>query len=117
MTAFNNRVVEEIDSALTTGGQGMYLRERFVEGEDLGNAITNYSKITVKKGTRMGYHQHVGDFEFYYILSGEGHYNDNGTIVECKPDDFFKCADGESHAILADGDSDIEFIALIVKTI
>lgn len=116
MTAFLNREVAEVDAALT-GGEGMYLKDKFADGEDLGNVITNYSKITVKPGTRMGYHQHVGDYEFYYILKGECKYNDNGTIYDCKPGDVFKCEDGGWHCIINDTDEDVEFIALIVKSV
>ena len=65
----------------------------------------------------MGYHQHVGDFEIYYIVKGEGQYNDNGTIVPAKVGDVFRCADGEFHAIQNTGDEDLEFIALIVATL
>ena len=116
MAAFNNRVSTEVN-AETNGGEGLYLREPFAEGEDLGNAVKAFAKITVKPHSRMGYHQHVGDFEFYYILKGEGHYNDNGTVVPCKPGDVFKCPDGEFHCIINDSDEELEFIALIVKTI
>ena len=116
MTAFLNREVAKVEAA-TTGGEGVYYREKFADGEDLGNAVKTFAKITVTPGTRMGYHQHVGDFEFYYILKGEGKYNDNGEIVPCKPGDVFKCADGDWHCIINDGDEDLEFVALIVKTV
>lgn len=116
MTAFLNRTAEVVEASLT-GGEGQYLRERFADGEALGNAVKTFAKITVKPGTRMGYHQHVGDFEFYYILEGHGKYNDNGTIVDCNPGDVFKCEDGGWHCIINDGDEDVSFVALIVKTI
>jgi mannose-6-phosphate isomerase-like protein (cupin superfamily) len=116
MTAFNNRTIEEANAA-TSGGEGIYYRERFAEGEALGNAISTFARIIVPAGTRMGYHQHVGDFEFYYILKGEGEYNDNGTIVPCKPGDVFKCEDGGWHCIINNGSEDIEFVALIVKSV
>jgi quercetin dioxygenase-like cupin family protein len=115
MTAFNNRVSEVVEAALT-GGEGQYLRERFAEGEDLGKAVRTFAKITVKPGTRMGYHQHVGDFEIYYILEGEGEYNDNGNPVPARPGDVFLCRDGEWHSIKNVGDADLAFVALIVKS-
>ena len=116
MTAFLNRTAVEVDAA-TTGGEGPYLREPFADDEALGEAIKTFAKLTVKPGTRMGYHQHVGDYEFYYILKGQGEYNDNGNVVPCKAGDVFKCEDGGYHCIINNSDEDIEFIALIVKTI
>lgn len=41
-----------------------------------------FGHTTVYPGSEIGYHIHNGDSETYYILSGKGRYNDNGTIVE-----------------------------------
>ena len=76
-----------------------------------------FAHTTVLPGNGIGYHVHVGDAEIYYVYSGKGEYNDNGTIVPCKPGDVFKCEDGGWHCIINDSDEDIEFIALIAKTI
>ena len=35
----------------------------------------------------MGVHQHKGDGEIYYILSGHGLYTDNDTTYEVNPGD------------------------------
>lgn len=116
MTVFNNREAVKVDAA-EMGGTGFYFRERLVEGEEnLGKAVKTYARITVPPGSAMGYHQHVGDYEIYYILEGEGEYNDNGTPVPAHPGDVFKCNDGEYHSIKNVGDSDVVFIALIVAT-
>lgn len=116
MTAFNDRKPEVIDAA-TIGGQGYYHRDRFADAEALGGVVETFAKITLEPHTVMGYHQHQGNFEFYYILKGEGKYNDNGTVVPCKPGDVFKCPDGEYHGIENTGDDILEFVALIVKSV
>ena len=117
MSVFNNRSAERVDAG-PLGGEGFYIRERFADGvENLGSAVKLFARITVEPGTRMAYHQHVGDFEFYYILEGEGEYNDNGTPVPAKPGDVFKCNDGEWHAIRNTGDTNLVFVALIVATL
>lgn len=115
MTAFNNRTIVEVDAS-ANGGKGIFLRERFAEVEDLGKHVTNFARITVLPGTEMGYHQHVGDFEFYYFLEGEGQYCDNGTWVDVKPGDVYKCNDGEWHCVKNPNDTDLVFIALISNT-
>ena len=51
----------------------------------------------------------------YYILSGHGEYNDNGTIIDVQPGDVYHCAEGECHSIRAI-DEPIEMIALILYT-
>ena len=44
-----------------------------------------FGHTTVYPGSAIGYHIHTGDSETYYILSGKGKYNDNGTFVEIAP--------------------------------
>lgn len=114
MAAFNNRTVVKVDAS-EMGGKGYFLRERFAEGEEyLTKNVTNFARITVLPGSELGRHQHVGDFEFYYFLEGEGEYDDNGTIVKVKPGDVYRCADGEWHCVRNTGDTDLVFIALII---
>jgi quercetin dioxygenase-like cupin family protein len=116
MAILNDRVSAKID-ATEMGGVGFYFRERLAEGpENLGAAVKTYARITVPAGSAMGYHQHVGDFEIYYILEGEGEYNDNGNPVPARPGDVFLCRDGEWHSIKNVGDADLAFVALIVKS-
>lgn len=43
----------------------------------------------------IGYHVHDGESETYYILSGRGIFNDNGTVVEVGPGDVTFTGDGE----------------------
>lgn len=57
--------------------------------------------------------KHKGDSETYYILSGTGRYNDNGSIVDVHPGDVYFCEDGESHSIEATNEP-IEMVALIL---
>ncbi len=116
MTVFVNREKPRID-AKTVGGEGFYTREAIAPESELGPVVERYALITLEPQGRMGFHQHTGDFEIYYILKGTGEYNDNGNIVPCKPGDSFKCADGESHAIANTGDEPLEFVALIIKTV
>lgn len=72
-----------------------------------------FAHTTVHPGSRIGLHQHVGDAETYYILSGHGKYVDNNQVVEVHPGDVCFCGDGESHSIEA-GEEAIEMIALIL---
>ena len=47
------------------------------------NRLFQHSTLT--KGSEVAYHEHHGDGEVYYILTGEGEFNDNGTVTTVKP--------------------------------
>lgn len=60
------------------------------------------------------YHIHEGESETYYIISGNGIYNDNGEEVEIGPGDVTFTPSGEGHALKNTGDCVLEFIAQIL---
>lgn len=73
-----------------------------------------FAHTTVYPGSAIGYHIHKGDSETYYILSGTGKYNDNGTITTVTAGDVAYCAPGEGHGIECISEEPIEMIALIL---
>ena len=73
-----------------------------------------FGHTTVYPGSEIGFHIHNGDSETYYILSGRGRYNDNGTIVEVGAGDVTYCAPGEGHGLACIGEEPVEMIALIL---
>jgi mannose-6-phosphate isomerase-like protein (cupin superfamily) len=72
-----------------------------------------FARILLKPGAKVPYHQHDGDFEAYYILSGIGQINDNGIISEVKAGDIILTDNGESHSLENIGNDDLEYIALV----
>ena len=68
----------------------------------------------VLPGNGIGYHVHVGDAEIYYVYSGKGEYNDNGTIVPIEAGDVTFCPAGSGHGVMCVGDEPLELIALIL---
>ena len=73
-----------------------------------------FNHITVYPGSEIGYHVHHGDAETYYILSGSGLYNDNGTEVQISAGDVAYCAAEEGHGLKNNTDQPLEMIALIL---
>ena len=73
-----------------------------------------FGHTTVYPGSEIGFHIHNGDSETYYILSGRGRYNDNGTIVEVGAGDVTYCAPGEGYGLACIGEEPVEMIALIL---
>ncbi len=73
-----------------------------------------FSHTTVYPNSAIGYHVHQGDSETYYILSGEGLYNDNGTLTTVHPGDVTYTAPGQGHGIECVSSTPLEMIALIL---
>jgi len=73
-----------------------------------------FNHCILKPGEGLGMHRHTGDFEIYYIIKGQGLYNDNGTETTVHAGDTTFCMDGEQHVILNNGTENLEFIALIL---
>ncbi len=73
-----------------------------------------FSLVQLKPGEEVQYHMHVGESESYYIMSGHGIYNDNGTKIEVTPGMATLTPSGEGHALKNTGDDVLAFIALIL---
>ena len=73
-----------------------------------------FSLIQVKPGEEVEYHMHVGESETFFILSGQGIYNDNGNKVDVVPGMVTFTPSGEGHSIKNTGDEMLVFIALII---
>lgn len=76
--------------------------------------LSFFALATLKPGAEVGYHIHKGEGEMYYVLSGEGVYNDNGVIVLIKAGDVTYCKSGEGHGIENTGSEDLVFNAMII---
>lgn len=74
-----------------------------------------FAHATLEIGAEVPYHQHIGETETYYILSGCGTYNDNGEEIVVKSGDVTFTADGESHGLRNNGTEPLHFMALIVS--
>ncbi|NLG86505.1 MAG: cupin domain-containing protein [Firmicutes bacterium] len=98
------------------GGQGQAKLVHILESsqDELNGKGKMFAQITLLPGSSVGWHQHVGDSEAYYILSGQGIVNDNGTKVTVQAGDVVLTRDGEYHSIENNGDEDLVFIALIL---
>ena len=94
MTSANDRTVEKIENMC--GGKGHVLIERLLGEKELDGKCGLYAKVTIEKDCTLGYHEHHGETETYYILSGEGMYDDNGKKYPVKAGDVLAALDGDS---------------------
>ncbi len=96
------------------GGKGHLILEPIAVPEVWKDKCRLYVKATLEKGCSMGVHQHQGDGEVYYIISGHGLYTDNDTTYEMHPGDAAFCQNGNRHGIENIGEDDLVFMGLIM---
>ena len=81
------------------GGKGHIIIEHLLSQDQLQNQCGMFAHVTLEVNCSLGYHEHHGNGEAYYITKGTGLYSDNGTMVEVKAGDVVFCPDGEGHGI------------------
>lgn len=96
------------------GGEGNVIIEKILDQEKLNGKCGLFAKVTIEPNSSLGYHIHNGETETYYIISGEGMYNDNGTEIPVKVGDTVFCKSGNGHGLTNKADSDLVFMALII---
>ncbi len=113
MTSKGERTI--IRNEKMAGGEGHVLIEHLLNDEQKGNASRMFAEVTLEPGCTLGFHEHHGESETYYLLTGEGIYQDNDKEYPVKAGDVTFCDDGNGHGLKNTGDSDLKFIALILK--
>lgn len=106
------REVKRVDSM--AGGKGHVLIEHLLDEKQRNGKSRMYARVTLEPGCSIGYHEHHKESETYYILSGEGAYNDNGELRPVAVGDVTFTPDGCGHGLENTGSSDLTFMALIL---
>lgn len=96
------------------GGKGHVIIRHILGEKELNGKCGLYAEVTIEPGCSLGYHEHHGESETYYILKGQGNYDDNGTIRPVKPGDVTFTPDGRGHGLTNSGEEDLVFMALII---
>ena len=96
------------------GGEGSLEKYHIVSAEELNGHGKMFAKIVLHPHSSIGWHQHVGNTEPYYILEGKGIFVDNdGSRSEVGPGDVCYIEVGQSHSLENPTDENLVFIALI----
>ena len=95
-------------------GKGTVQIKDLTDKEGLYGHGRMFAHIVVDPGCSIGYHDHHHETEFYYILKGEGRFNDNGEEKTVHAGDICATGYGEVHGIENIGSEDLEMMALIV---
>ena len=92
------------------------LKLELILDKELGDKCGLYAKVTIPAGSVLGYHEHHGEGESYFVLSGKAVYDDNGVKRTIKPGDTTWTPSGSGHGVdNSAGKEDLVFMALIVK--
>lgn len=96
------------------GGEGSIEFHHIVSAEELNGHGTAYAMAKLHPHSSIGWHQHVGNTEPYYILQGKGVFVDNdGTRTEVGPGDVCVIEVGQSHALENPNEEDLVFMLLV----
>lgn len=95
-------------------GQGLIHIKHLTDKEGLYGHGRMFAHVTVDPGCSIGYHAHNHETEFYYIIKGEGVFNDDGKEVIVHAGDICATGYGQSHGLENKSSEPVEMIALIV---
>ena len=95
-------------------GKGEIKITHLLEKDLLKGEARLFAKITIPPNSSIGLHEHKGEFEIFYILSGEGIFHDNGKNVPVKAGDICLTDSGEVHSIENTSNKDLELLAVII---
>lgn len=96
------------------GGDGHVIIKRLLGEKELNGKCGLYAQVTLEPGCSLGYHEHHNESETYYIISGQGEYNDNGFPRAVSAGDVTFTPDGCGHGLRNTGLEDLVFMALII---
>ncbi len=96
------------------GGKGTVKLYHIQTKEELGKAGRLFARVVLDPGCSIGWHQHKGETEPYYILKGEGTFVDaDGSRHTVTPGDICTIEDGQFHSMENNSDQPLEFIGLV----
>jgi len=106
------KIIEEI---CAEKGKGILKLTKMSDYYDKPEKLRNFMLADLEPGASVGYHVHHGESESYYILSGEGIYNEDGKEMPVSVGDVTFTPDGHGHGIENTGSKPLKFIALIIR--
>lgn len=106
--------METVIKQNVNGGVGPMRIKHILNDKELNGKCRMYAEVTLEPGCSLGYHEHSNESETYYIVKGQGEYNDNGTIRHVTVGDRTFTPNGFGHGMANKGDTDLVFMALII---
>ena len=95
-------------------GNGDVIKNEILGNLDMAKHARMFSTFSLNKGCSIGYHTHIKETEYYYILSGNGVVSEKDGDKEVKAGDIVITGDQESHAIRNDNEEPLVLLAIII---
>ena len=95
------------------GGEGKMITYPFVSQQEAHDTGRMFARLVLPAGSSIGMHEHTGEFEIYYVLSGKGVVSDGEREYTIAPGDMYLCDDGERHSLANNGAEDLAIVAII----
>lgn len=96
------------------GGKGTGELHIAMDSEALEGRAEAMTLIILHPGSSIGYHQHVGTMEVYYVLSGEGIFTCNGDPQPIHAGQAGSIRPGDWHGIENTGAGDMAISGLVL---
>jgi len=74
-----------------------------------------FSILTLIPGASIGYHVHEGEAELFYVLEGNGRFQDDDQYFDISAGDCTATFSGHGHGVENTGDTNLVLLANIVK--
>ncbi len=96
------------------GGNGAIEIRHILKQDQMKGKCRLFGRIVIKPGCSIGLHRHDDEEEVYYIVEGEGVFDDNGAKQPVKAGDVTLTGDGASHSIENTGTADLVVMAVVL---
>lgn len=98
------------------GGRGAIEMHTLLTPDECAGCITACNRIVLPPQSSIGYHSHIEDVEYYYIMKGKGiFYGADGQAVDAVEGDVCLIRRGESHGLENNSDEALDILAIIVE--
>lgn len=113
MVKYSGELLTEVREKMR-GGEGACTVTTILNEAELYEKGRAFMKITVPPNCSIGYHEHIGDMEVYYIIKGTLILSDNDKEVTLSAGDTLYTPDGSGHSARNESTEEAELIALII---
>ena len=77
------------------------------------DSMNKIMKGRLVPGASIGLHAHTGNSEIMFITKGQGYVIYDGEKIAIQAGDVHYCPKGHSHTLVNDGETDLEFSAVV----
>lgn len=92
------------------GGKGYVIFREVFGKENFQSNIQFFHETIIPTGSEIGYHQHTGNEETYYVVEGTGCLIADNIKQKVKKGDAVITHSGSSHGLINTGKSDLKII-------